>query len=124
MGIERRVFDPGRLPALAAFFPSSCTIEEPVFLTLAGGEKHITGYVPLAGHVDLPCAVGRPAGGEQKLREATPVITTHRIALRGHYPDITPEMRAVVTGTAYDILAVDHDQHETQTYLGCEIAKL
>lgn len=118
------MFDPGRLTYLADFYPDTCTIEEPVSVALSGGEKHITGYVAFAGHSNLPCAVGRPSGGEQKLREANPTITSHRIALRGYYPAIKREMRGVVSGQAYDILAIEHDQHRTQTYLGCEVAKL
>lgn len=122
--VVRRIFDPGRLLHIAGFFPEKCTIEEPVFVTMPGGEKHVSGYVPFAGHADLACAVGRPGGGEQKLREATPTITSHRISLRGYYPTIKREMRAVVGGRSYDILAVEHDQHLTQTYLGCEVAEL
>ncbi len=122
--MERRLFDPGMLAHLADFYPDSCLIEEPVFAIDPGGEKRITGYTPLAGHEAIPCAVGRPSGGEQKNRESTPSLTTYRIALRGHYPAITRLMRAVVNGRAYDILGLPPDQHRQMTYLDCEVAVL
>ena len=122
--VVRRMFDPNMLTHLADFFPSLCTIQEPVYITDPGGEKRVDHYTDFAGHVGLPCSIGIPGGGEQKLVEARPIITLHRIALRAYYPTITRVMRAVVSGQAYDILSVDHDQHRTQTYLGCEVAEL
>lgn len=117
------LFHPDLLAELAGFFPDACAIEQPVYVTDPGGEKRVSGYVPLPGHEALRCAVGLPSGGEQQMREANPIITGRRIALAGYYPAVTRVMRAVVGGQAYDILAVDHDQHRQQTYLGCEVAE-
>lgn len=105
--------------ALAAFFPSRCSIE-------VASETNDKGAIsqdwrPLAGHGDLACRV-MPAGGTEVRRsDMSYALSSHAILLAGHCPAIRPEMRAVVAGQVYDIQAVEHDGHGLLTRLRAQV---
>ncbi len=109
------LFHPDMLERLADFFPALCTIQsqtetqDPVT-----GEISVT-WANLAGHVDIPCAHGPSGGEEVKLADQTYVVSNYRLALSGCYPTITEKMRAVVDGTAFEILLVQANSHAMKT---------
>ncbi len=110
------------LGALAAYYPSLCTIEEPS-TTNVRGEVSPDPWTPLAGHEALRCRVSPTGGQEIKRADMIYTIGSHTIALAGHYPTITAKMRAVADGTAYDVLAVEHDGQETMTRLRVQVVR-
>lgn len=109
---------PGLLDSLSDFYPSTCTIQQFTTATSASGERTKT-YADLASHVAIPCAVAPVRNARSESQEATQTfgLIVDRIALKGHYPNITTNMRAVVGSAVYDIIDVEHDQHSKTTYL-------
>ena len=102
---------PDMLTSLPDHFSSTCTIQESTE-TRADSGQITDSWADLAGHVDIPCAVGQGREGtpaEQRTSTAIVVTTGHVIALAGHYPDITTRMRAVVDGANWNILDIRHD---------------
>jgi len=119
---DRGIIHPGMLTALAAFYPSTCTIQEATETRDAAGEPRPT-WSNLSGHVSIPCRVAPSTTGrsdEVKQPGRTYAMATYTIALRGYYASITAKHRAVVGGVNYDILAVDHDGQSKTTYLRAE----
>ncbi len=116
---------PRMLASLSQFYPSSCTIQRSVLSQDDYGEPTAV-WSDLADHVDLACGVapisaGSPTGANEYRRADLTVTTaTHHIALAGNYPTITPAMRAVVDGVAWNILGVEHDSHGVTTRLKVE----
>lgn len=105
---------------LAAFYPATCTIQE-ASETLDAANQPIQAWADLPGHVDIPCTVSRPGGGERKTTHQIYSVATHTIALAGYYPAITEKMRAVVAGQAYDILLPENDPLGVGTQLLCQV---
>ena len=101
---------PDMLSSLPDHFSSTCTIQESTE-TRADSGQITDSWAALAGHVDIPCAVGQGRGpaAEQRSGMAIVVTTGHVIALAGHYPDITTRMRAVVDEANWNILDIRHD---------------
>ncbi len=115
------VVHPRLLAALTpTFYAGHCTIQQRVDTQDAVGQP-IAAWANLAGHVNLDCRVGPTGGREAKLPDQTYAVTSHTIALAGHYPAITPKMRAVVGAVIYDILTVEHDGQAATTHLLCQI---
>lgn len=110
---------PGFWQALAGFFPARCTIEQPDQTNVSGTLE--VAWSPLAGHEDLACRVMPAGGSEVRTPEMAYALSTHAILLAGHYPAIRPEMRAVVGGQVYHILAVEHDGGGTCTRLQAQV---
>ncbi|MCX6022998.1 MAG: head-tail adaptor protein [Chloroflexi bacterium] len=114
----------GMLAGLRNFYPQTVTIQQNTpALDTDGAELPV--WANLSGHVDLSCRVapqslGSPA--RQEVRGAEMTVTTVQlwITLRGYYPAITPDMRAVVSGVNYNILAADRDAAGVTTRLGVE----
>lgn len=98
------------LTSLPDHFSSTCTIQESTE-TRADSGQITDSWADLAGHVDIPCAVGQGRGpaAEQRNGMAIVVTTGHVIALAGHYPDITTRMRAVVDDATWNIRDIRHD---------------
>jgi hypothetical protein len=114
------IIDARMLDMLARFYPSTCTIQTATE-TPDGANQPIMSWANLAGHVDIPCAVGRPRGGERKTVHQAYSVATHTIALGGYYPAITEKMRAVVGGVNYDILLPENDGQGASTQLVCQV---
>lgn len=111
---------PRLFQALAAFYPSLCTIQQATETRDAAGQP-IPAWANLAGHVDIDCRLGPAGGGERKAVNQVYTIATHTIHLAGYYPSITTKMRAVVDGAAYDILLTASDGNEHHTKLVCQV---
>lgn len=102
--------------ALAKHFPKTCTIQEATETRTDSGAVVPT-WSNLAGHVDLTAALDMVTASERRNPWGTYAEASHVIALLGHYPNITNDHRAVVEGTNYDILGVEHDALSQLTYL-------
>ena len=115
------IIDPRMLTQLHNFYPSTVTIQEAVERRGTAGEIEVD-WEDMAGHVDLPARIGPSGGREVKLADQTYAVSTHTIGLRGNYPLVTVEDRAVDdNGVIYGILAVASDDQEASTYLYTEI---
>ena len=114
-----RIVDPRMMNALSGMFPSSCTIQAPTHVTDDYGTPETT-WTTL--YTNLPCQVAplvvenvralERIDGDKTLR-----LTPHRIALKGYFPAVTSEMRAVVGGQTWAIQGVEHDSQHTYTRL-------
>ena len=113
---------PNLLTKLAAFYPSTVTIQEPTETQDASGGI-IRAWSDLADHVDLSCRIAPTGGKEARMDTGVVLETTHRIALFGYYPDISPVHRAVVGDDTYDILVVESDGSSRTTYLTVRILR-
>jgi hypothetical protein len=116
------VIDPRMLDALHRFFPATATILEPTITVRSGTGEPVDGQA-VPRHVDVPCSVTVDQSsrrGELHHSDGTVVRNPRRIALRGHFPDVTERMRATVGGVTFDILAVEHDSQGKTTYLAVE----
>ena len=109
----------GMLHGAADFYPSACTIQQSTE-TNTLGEVSLA-WANLAGHVNIPCQVGRAGGAETKRTNQTYDTATHTIGLAGHYPTITPKMRAVVSAVNYDVLAIRTDGYGETTWLEVQV---
>ena len=117
----RALVHPRLMANIANHYPDSCTVQSSTPSRGSAGSVTLS-WANLAGHVNAPCSVGPvslslPNIQEFKRENNTPVIASHHIALRGHYPAVTATMRAIVSGHTYDILAVEHDSHGMTTRL-------
>jgi hypothetical protein len=111
------LFHPAMLERLADFFPSTVTIQYPVETQdPLSGELSVV-WTDLPDHIGLGCSLAPSSGREVRQPDHTYVIADYTIALPGSYPSITEKMRAVVNGTAYDILLVQGDSHAETTRL-------
>ena len=114
------IVHPRMLAALTPdFYASLCTIETATETNTKGSISKA--WAALAGHIDLACRIAPSGGAEIRRPDMTYAQTSHTIDLAGHYPAIRPEMRAIISGTAYDIQAVEHDGSAAQTRLQAQI---
>lgn len=123
-------------PRLAAsigavgFHPQRVTIQTPTATTNTFGETTST-WATLDGHADIPARMAPGTSGtgsmarEQELRRADQTLVTdpYRIGLARHCPEVTTAHRALVDGTAYDILTVESDAQDALTWLVVELAR-
>ncbi|KAA3644555.1 MAG: head-tail adaptor protein [Chloroflexi bacterium] len=116
----RQLISSARLTALKDFFPSAGTVQTSAKTRASSGQQDKT-WSNLADHVDIACRVSPAGGREMRKKDQTVATMTHTIALQGHYPSITSQMRFVVESLSYDILLVDHDGQKTYTRLKCEV---
>lgn len=111
------------LDHLQAFYLSACTIQQKTETQGTYGNPIIS-WATLPEHADLPCSVAPagqgPGGAGDVIRspDNSYTISTHNLALQGHYPAIRAGMRAVVAGQTYDIL---HPAHSVHTVLRCQV---
>jgi len=111
----------GDFSDLTDFFASVCTIQEAVWTLDAVGEE-APAWADKAGHIDIPCAIAPEKGrGEVKQADGTFTFATHHVTLAGDYPAITTKMKAVVNGTALDILLAEWDSQAETTRLACRL---
>ncbi len=109
----RALIDQRMLDHLGDFYPSRCNIQARTDAQDGYGEP-IPTWANLAGHVNLPCAlapfvIASPQQAEMRRPDGTIVVATHHLSIAGHFPSITPSMRAVVSGVTYNILSVEWD---------------
>jgi hypothetical protein len=111
------IFHPEMLNRLADFFPSLCTIQE-----RTEAQDPVTGEVTyswadIADMTDIPCSHGPNGGVEVKQSDQTYVVSNYTLALSGDYRAAQETMRAVIDGTVFDILLVEHNSHSMKTRL-------
>jgi hypothetical protein len=104
----------------SGLFVSLCTIQSPASTLNAIRQPDLVTYTNVSGLVDIKCmlsvlGIGIPASEETKDPEYTREQRERHCLLDGHFPSIIPKYRAVVDGTAYDILSVQHDSQAIMT---------
>ena len=111
----------GDVADLSDFFASTCTIREAAWVLDSVGEEEPT-WADL--YVAIPCTIAPEKGrgdGEVKQADGTFTFATHHVTLAGCYPLITTKMKAVVNGTALDILLAETDSQAETTRLACRL---
>lgn len=81
--------------------------------------------IPVVG-VDvsaIECRIAPVSASEPRSADQTISIATHRVALRGSYPQIEATWRVHIDGVGYNILSVDHDGNHQSTYLNVELVQ-
>ena len=117
------IIDPRMLTQLQSFYPSTVTIQEATEVQDGTGDITLN-WMNKAGHVDLPARIGPSGGREIRQDDQTYSVSTHTIGLRGNYPLVTVEDRAVDdNGVIYGIMAVESDDQDASTYLYTEIVQ-
>jgi hypothetical protein len=114
------IMSPRMLSSLAAYFPSSCAIQEATSTQNSYGEPAST-WANKTGYTSIACAVSSAGGKEVKMPNMTYAVASHTVLLAGSYPAITPANRAVVGSLTLDILAVESDPLGTLTRLQCQV---
>lgn len=112
------------------FYPETCTIQQATETADAFGQPQ-PAWADKANHVDIACYViagSQARDWERKTSDAVYNAASHVIGLAGHYPTISEEMRAVVGGTAYDILLVENEAlamngEDATTRLICQVVR-
>lgn len=122
--MTRPLIDPRMLGRLTAFYPAAVTIQQASASLAADGQpiatwSDVSGLAGLAGTVG-PVDQSRADRAETRRSDFTEVARRRLISLAGAYPAITSAMRAVVDGTAYNILGVELDSHAVTTRLYVE----
>lgn len=115
----RGIVDPRLMGTLESHFPDRCTIQYLSETVDADGQVVKTWT---DRYTDVPCNVMPLDGREIKRPNQTYVVANTSIALQEHYPDIKESDRAIVGGTTYDILFVEHTL-DTMTVLSCEVVR-
>jgi hypothetical protein len=102
-------------------FVSLCTIQRP------SGNLDAAGYpdgawVNVPGLVGIACMNAPPSQARVQATEIkqladTLAVSPRHILLNGYFPAIVPNDRAVVDGTAFDILGAESDSQSGQTRL-------
>lgn len=104
---------------LTGDFVKSCTIQAYTETQDESGEV-TQGWSDLTGHVNLSCAVTQGDGsvkGEQVRGNTTLTFTPLKVTLFDSYPIITTKHRAIIDGTAYEIVDVYRDSLGYSTIL-------
>lgn len=117
-----QIVHPGRLTALADFFPQTVTVQQDAGTTTDAAGQQVRNWQDVAGMTALPARIS-PPGRQEEIRrpDGTVVVDAFIVALRGVY-ELTPRQRLVDgDGRVHDILAVDVDGQGTYTRLKTEI---
>lgn len=103
-------------------YPDECTIQQREEGTNDFGEP-VDEWVDLEGHVDISALKASTGGREIKKEDQTYTIAEYHISLKGYYPDIEENMRAVVNGINHSILLVEHASRNDRTRLAVEVVE-
>jgi hypothetical protein len=119
---EQTIIHPHRMRNLieTGHFPSLCSIGN-VQSTQDAANQPIDVFVPHKGMAAIPCKVEPTSGAETRGRQQAVELNQWLIGLAGYFPQIVQDDQADVDGIVYNIMRVAHDDHETVTYLTCEI---
>lgn len=109
-------------------FVSLCTIQQPSGTFGASGAPDGT-FTNVAGMVNIACMSApvsnlRIIATEEKTLAEILATKPRHVLLAGYYPTIQTNYRAVVDGTAYDILGVESDSQAQMTRLMVRLASL
>lgn len=117
---EETIIHPLLMPDIINFYPSLCSIANKT-------ESQDAANQPIIIWVDDPllrginCYVQPTTGAETRTRMQIIEMNQWLIGLNGFFPNIQVEDQATIDEVVYNILRVAHDDHETATYLTCEI---
>ena len=116
---SRPMFDRRMLEHLSRFFPSTLRVEATFNTTDAMGSP-VEEWELVEDLAFVPCSIAPfndiiPISGERKLENMNYNTATHRITLKGYYPQITTKMTVVFDDTRHNILGVEHDSHDRTT---------
>lgn len=103
-------------PRVAALFDKTVTFQKPVS---SGTYANYSGLTSLSGRV---VTVGKGTKDEDEIW-ADRLGATHTILLKGHYPTVSSDMRAVIDGNYYDILP-DGIRHPASAMTVCAVQRL
>jgi hypothetical protein len=103
----RPLVHPGLMASLGNFYPFTCQIlsENTTRNDLA---ERIKTFAPVTGLESIPCQILDPKG-EQVARGGQEVAVVLIGPLQGYFPQITPDMQAIVQGKAWGILTIVSD---------------
>jgi hypothetical protein len=93
---------------MSAFFPQTCNIIERGGMIDSYGAM-TSDWKTVEGMASVQCALAIPTGGKQWRSDMSPTIIGQQIVLAGYFPNINESMRAVVDGSTYDIMLVEHN---------------
>lgn len=120
---KRPMFDPRMLDRLSVFFPSTVAVMEFIEEPDSMGSP-IYEYTVVEDLGFIPCAIAPfndiiPISGERKLENLSYNTATHRITLKGYYPQITTKMVLIFEEKQHNILGIEFDSHQTSTRIIC-----
>lgn len=107
-------------PRLFNFYPVTVTIQAVTEPQDSYGAA-VPSWANRVGYVELECRLAPSGGTEVKLANQTYAVSTHIIAITGHYPGIDEKDRAIVGAETFDILLVESDGQSESTRLVAEI---
>ena len=119
---EQKIIHPQRMRNLteAGHFPSLCSIGN-IQSTQDAANQPIDVFVPNPAFDAIPCKVEPTSGAETRGKQQAVELNQWLIGLAGYFPQIVQDDQATIDEVIYNILRVTHDDHETATYLTCEI---
>lgn len=121
MPLTNSIVHPRMLAAIPHAFNSLCSIGRNTETSDESGQEIHT-YPIDPSLIGIPCYVEPQMQREIRRADSTVVNDAWTIALRGYYPTINVEDRAVIDGTQnHNILSVKHDDTHTITFLDTEI---
>jgi head-tail adaptor len=120
MAARRHLIHPDLLDNLADFYPQTGDVQRLNAAQDAWGQPTDTwqDFLP-----SLACRISPVRATETETPEQTYGTITHRIALRGAYPEIEEQMRFVSGDLSYDIQGVQTDPQGRSTYLDTEVVR-
>lgn len=116
----RPLIHTGMFGRLHEFYPETVTIQAVTEPQDVYGAP-VPGWADRDGYVELECRLAPSGGTEVKLPNQTYAVSTHIIAITGHYPGIDEKDRAIVGAETFDILLVESDGQSESTRLVTEI---
>ncbi|KAA3645332.1 MAG: hypothetical protein DWQ07_12755 [Chloroflexi bacterium] len=121
--MARQIVDPRMLDHLGDLFPSKVTIQfnAPFSDDVETGGEELPRWNDLPDHVDLDCRLSPSGGKEVRNERQSYNVSTHFITIKGHFPSITANMRALIGSQAYNILLVQADGQSVVTKLTVEV---
>jgi head-tail adaptor len=123
MAARSHLIHPKLLQNLTDFYPQTGTVQRLNAAQDTYGQPVEAWQLISSRLINIPCRVSPVAVSETDTAEQTYGTITHRIALRGAYPEVEERMRIVSDGQAYDIQGVQTDPQTRSTYLDTEIVR-
>lgn len=117
---EQPIIHPHLMRHIENRYPSLCSIGN-VGTTQDAANQPIDTFVADPQLTGIKCYVQPASGAETRSREQTVELNQWIIGLAGFYPTIEQDDQAIVDDVIYNISRVAHDDHETATYLTCEV---
>ena len=78
---------------------------------------------PTVDHRELDALLASTGGRKIKEEDKTYTIAEYHISLKGYYPEIEENMRAVIDNTNYNILLTEETSRDNRTRLAVEVVQ-